>query len=199
MILCVQIEKLGSQLSKLTLLMDKYQREEPNFADDALEWLEESEKAMSILRLPEGSEMSALRGRIMKAAHVSSTKEGHSTRKVQRQARDIAAADSLERAEAIMRGRLHSSEERLQFFEEKLCEGITALMLQTPLPEKTLPNMERLKRVWGLLRQEKSTRPLSLYLAASLSPSDRSFILDRVLNRVYNEELGQLPSSDSTQ
>lgn len=194
MILCVQIEKLGSQLSKLTLLMDKYQRGEPGFADDVLEWLEESEKAMSILRLPEGSEMSVLRGRIMKAAHVS-----NSTRKVQRQARDIAAAESLERAEAIMRGRLHSSEERLQFFEEKLCEGMTALMLQRPLPEKTLPNMEQLRIVWELLRQEKSTRPLSLYLAASLSPSDRSFILNKVLNRVYHEELGQLPSSESIQ
>ncbi|MCX6678716.1 MAG: hypothetical protein NTU95_12360 [Methanothrix sp.] len=194
MILCVQIEKLGSQLSKLAQLMDKYQRGEPSFADDALKWLEESEKTISTLRLPEGSEMSALRGRIIKAASVSSNTEGHSTRGAQRLARGAAAAESLERAEAIMRGRLHSSEERLRLFEEKLCEGMTALMLQTPLPEKTLPNMERLKYVWELLREQQSTRPLALYLAASLSPSDRSFILDRVLNRVYNEELGELPS-----
>jgi hypothetical protein len=196
MILSVQIEKLGSYLGTLAPLMDKYQRGELSFPDDALKWLEEAEKTMSRLRLPEGAEMSALRGRILKAADVSTGPESHLTRSAIRRARNAAAAEALERAEAILRSRLLAAEERLRLFEDKLCEGMTALMLQTPLPEKTLPHMERLNRVWNLLRQQQSTRPLALYLAASLTAFDRSFILDRVLSHLNEEELAPSPPQD---
>lgn len=196
MILSVQIEKLSSYLGTLAPLMDKYQRGELSFPDDALKWLEEAEKTMSRLRLPEGAEMSALRGRILKAADVSTSPENHLTRTAIRRARSAAAAEVLERAEAILRSRLLAAEERLRLFEDKLCEGMTALMLQTPLPEKTLPHMERLNRVWNLLRQQQSTRPLALYLTASLTTFDRSFILDRVLSRINEEELAPSPPTE---
>lgn len=188
MILAVNIEKLTSHLSTLAPLIDKYQFGEPSFADDALKWLEEAEKIMSQLRLPEGSEMSALRSRIIRATDVS-TLDNKSTRSHLRKARNAAAAEALDRAESIMRGRLLTSEERLKFFEEKLCEGMTALLLQTPLPEKRGSYMEWLNLVWNTLKQEQSTRPLTLYITASLTPFDRSLILDRVLSRVTKEKL----------
>lgn len=196
MILCVQIEKLNSFLSTLAPLMDRYQRGELSFVDDALKWLEEAEKTMSSLRIPEGAEMSALRGRIIRSSDTSTNSGDHTTRSAIRRARNAAAAEALERAEAILRNRLLAAEERLKLFEDKLCEGITALMLQTPLPEKTLPHRQFLDRVWDLLRQQKSTRPLALYIAASLTPFDRSFILDRVLSRVIDEELAHSLSQE---
>lgn len=189
MILSIQIEKFSSFLSTLAPLIDQYQRGELGFADDALKWLEEAEKTMSMLRLPEGAEMSALRGRIIKTADVLTNQEGHTTRSALRRARNAAAAEALERAESIMRNRLLEAEERLKLFDEKLCEGMTAFILQTPLPEKTLPHMEWLNKIWNQLRQEQSTRPLALYISASLNSIDRSFILNRVLNRITEEEL----------
>jgi len=196
MIFCVQIEKLSSFLSTLAPLMDRYQRGELSFADDALKWLEEAEKTMSSLRIPEGAEMSALRGRIIRSSDTSTNPEGHTTRSALRRARNAAASEALERAEAILRNRLLAAEDRLRLFEEKLCEGITALVLQTPLPEKTIPHMQLLNQVWNQLRQQKSTRPLALYIAASLTHYDRCFILDRVLSRVTNEELALSPSQE---
>lgn len=188
MILAVQTEKLTSYLETLKPLIGQYQNGEPYFADNALKWLEESEKIMSQLRLPEGSEMSALRSRIIKAVDVSTLKS-KPTRLQMRKARNAAAAEALDRAESIMRSRLLTSEERLNFFEEKLCEGMTALLLKTTLPEKKEPYMEWLNSVWNQLRSEQSTRPLVLYITASLTPYDRSIILDRVLTRVTNEKL----------
>jgi hypothetical protein len=188
MILAVHLDKLAFHLSNLAPLIDQYQYGEPDFADNALKWLEEAEKIMSQLRLPEGSEMSALRSRIIKAVDVSAL-ESKATRSNLRKARNVAAAEALERAESIMRSRLLTAEERLRFFEEKLCEGMTALLLQTPLPEKKGSYTEWLNLVWDHLRQEKSTLPLVLYITASLTPYDRSLILDRVLSRVIKEKL----------
>ncbi len=195
MILAVHLEKLTSYLSTLALLIDQYKSGEPDFADNALKWLEEAEKIMSQLRLLEGSEMSALRSRIIKVADASAL-ESKATKSNLRKARNAAAAEALERAESIMRGRLLTADERLRFFEEKLCEGMTALLLQSPLPEKRGPYTEWLDLVWDLLRQEKSTHPLVLYITASLTPYDRSLILDRVLNRVTKEKLAHSAIQD---
>lgn len=188
MILAVQIEELSSYVKTLSQLINQYQQGESNFADNTLKWLEEAEKVMSKMRLPEGSEMSALRSRILRAEQVSIS-EGTLTKSNIRKARNAAAAEALERAESIMRSRLLTAEERLRFFEEKLCEGMTALLLQASLPEKRGSYTEWLNLVWDQLRQEKSTRPLVLYITASLTPYDRSLILNRVLSRVTKEEL----------
>lgn len=195
MILAVQEEKLTSYLKTLAPLIDQYQNGEPAFADNALKWLEEAEKIMSQLRLPEGSEMSSLRSRIIKAVDVP-TPESKLTRSQLRKARNAAAAEALERAEVIIRGRLLPASERLHFFEEKLCEGITALLLQMQLPENNGSYAEWLDLIWDQLRLEQSTRPLALYITASLTPFDRRVVLDRVLNRVTNEKLEHSVLSD---
>ncbi len=184
MIFCVQIEKISACLSFFAPLMDQYQRGEVNFPDNALKWLEEAEKTMSSLRLSEGSEMSSLRGRILKAMDAlrkGDAKPAHSTL---RRARNVAAAEALDRAEAILRDRLLASEERLKFFEDKLCEGITAFVVQNPLPNSISPYQAWLLLVWNRLCQFQATRPLTLYLATSLSQPDRIFILNKVLSRI---------------
>lgn len=184
MILCVQLEKLGAQLGTLSPLLDRYQRADPLFADLALKWLEEAEKAMGTLRLPEGAEMSALRGRILKAADSLPAEENRPSRVAMRRARDAAAAEALERAESILRRRVLAAEERLKFFEEKLCEGLTAFLLQNDLPARGPAHQVWLLRIWEAFRQFQATRPLAVYMAASLSSTDRCYLLDQVLERV---------------
>lgn len=184
MILCLQFEKIGACLSALAPVMDRYQLGEVTFPDHALKWLEEAEKTLSSLRLPDGAEMSALRGRILKAADSLPAEDAKPARSAVRRARNASAADALERAEAILRGRLLAAEERLKLFEDKLCEGITAFLLQNTLPDKVPAHQTWLLLVWNEIRQFQATRPLALYLAASLSQVDRCFILDRVLSRV---------------
>jgi hypothetical protein len=184
MIFCVQLEKLGAQLATLSPLFGRYQRSDPLFAEGALQWLEEAEKAMSTLRLPEGAEMSALRGRILKAPDALPAGESRPTRAALRRARDSAAAEALERAESILRRRVLAAEERLKFFEEKLCEGVTAFLMQNELPPRGPAHQAWLLRVWESFRQFAATRPLAVYMAASLASTDRCYLLDQVLARV---------------
>ena len=196
MILCVQIDKLDSCLKTLAPLMDGYQNGKPSFPDDTLKWLEGAEKTMGMLRLPEGAEMSVLRGRITKATDALPADDGRPKRAAIRRARNAAAAEALERAEAIMRRRLLDAEERLKHFEDKLCEGITAFLLQNSLPEKAASNQAWLNQIWGRFNRFQATRPLAIYIAASLTKVDRNYILDRVLARAAENEIG-LSSSDT--
>jgi len=179
MILCVQIDKLGSCLSTLAPLMDRYQNGKPSFPDDTLKWLEDAEKTMSM----DGAEMSALRGRILRASDALPTDDGRPKRAAVRRARNAAAAEALGRAEEILRRRLLDAEERLRHFEDKLCEGITAFLLQNSLPEKTSTHQVWLNQTWTQFKQFQATRPLATYIAASLAKLDCSYILDRVLTR----------------
>lgn len=176
---CVQIEKLSERLSRIAPLMDLYQQGDAAFADRTLAWLDETEKAMSQLHLPAGAELSTLRGKILRSDEDDSLR-----RSAARRARFAAASAALERAESILRERVQAAEERLRFFEEKLCEGMTAFLLQTPLPARSGSYNAWLSETWQLVQQQQATRPLALYVAASLSPIDRSYILDRVLSRV---------------
>ncbi len=189
MILCVQIDQLSSCLSTLAPLIDRYRNGNPSFPDDTLKWLENAEKTMSLLRLPEGAEMSALRGRILKASDALPADEGRPKRTAVRRARNAAAAEALERAEAILRRRLLDAEERLRHFEDKLCEGMTAFLLQNALPGRTLAHQVWLNQIWTSFQKFQATRPLAIYIAASLSEADRSYILDRVVARVAENEL----------
>ncbi len=94
-----------------------------------------------------------------------------------------------------MRTRLIAAEERLKFFEEKLCEGMTHFMLNNQLPNKGNYYSDWLNQVWALMRTYENTRPLVLFMSASLSPSDRSVIMDRVLNRATQDKLAELPQN----
>ena len=187
MILCVQKQKLEEVLATVSPLMDKYQRREQSFPDDVTKWLEDAEKTMSQLRLPEGSEMSVLRGRITKSVEVAQVKE--STRAAVRLARTVTAAEALERAEEILRQKMLAAEERLRMFEDKVCEGMTAFLLQNETPDRDSSPNEWLGAIWKQFSAFQATRPLAIYLSASLSYTDRLFILGRVLERIKDNEV----------
>jgi hypothetical protein len=190
MILCVHIERLGPRLASLAALMDSYQRGEPEFPDAALRWLDETEKTMASLRLTEASELSALRGTVLKTKDDLSTREKRPARSAIRSARNAAAVDALSRAEEFVRERVRESEHRLDQFEEKLCEGMTALLLQVALPNPGIEGTTRLRQTWRLLQQQDCTKALAIYLDASLSMVDRLYLLDRVLGRLEQRDAG---------
>ncbi len=183
MFLFMRIERLGAHLSTLKALMDNYQRGDPRFITDALAWLTTGEKVMSELRLPQGSEMSALRSRILRVSDALPGGEDR-TRAVLRRAQNAAATEALERAEAVMRQIVVEAEERLDRFEEKLAEGVTTAAMAGGLPPRSPVWMDWLRQVWHALVQCTETRSLTVYLAASLPTPDRLFLLDRVLSRL---------------
>ncbi|NJC87481.1 MAG: hypothetical protein FIA97_13335 [Methylococcaceae bacterium] len=184
MILSMQNEKLSPHLQDLAPLLDAYQKGDPAFPDAALKWLSEVEKTMSSVRLREGSEISTLRGRILKASDALNAGGEKPPRSQVKSARNVAAAEALERGEEILRTIIQTNQERLQRFEDKLCEGMTALALLVEIPLRQDSTTQWLTAVWRLLRSQDSTRPLATYLAASLNGVDRLFILEAVLGRM---------------
>lgn len=188
MFLSVQIGKLRPNLDQLPTLLDLYQRGEPRFPDEALAWLSDVEKTMASVRVRNVSEFPVLRSRILKAADALHNREEKPSRSLVRSARNVAAAEALERAEEIIRGVITTNEERLQKFEDKLCEGITALALLTPLPPRIGTTTHWLSQIWRLLRSQDSTRPLATYLGTALSTIDRQFILEAVLSRLLSSQ-----------
>lgn len=195
MIYCVQIDKLEQCLASLRPLIDSYKEGAFGFSEKTIAWLEGAESVMSQLKLPEGSEMSALRGEILQKADEYYPPDSRPTRTERRKAGNAAAAQALSRAESVIRGRLLSGEERLQQFEDKLCEGLTAFLLENGLPDKSErgDHNEWLKQIWGQICEYQATRPLTIYLSAALTVYDRLYILDRVITRAIDQDLTREP------
>jgi hypothetical protein len=192
--LFLRIERLGEHLAELKELMDRYQRGDPRFSVEALQWLVRAEKVMSELRLPQGSEMSALRSRVLRVADAAPAGEERS-RTALRRAQNTAATEALERAEVVMRQIVIEAEERLGRFEEKVAEGVTTAAMAGALPARVPVWMDWLRQVWQSLVQCGETRALTVYLAASLPGPDRLFLLDRVLSRLADVGSASAPPS----
>ena len=184
MILCQQIERLRPHLGMLSPLVTAYRNGDVAFPEQAMKWLDEAEKLLASVRAPGSSEIATLKGAIVKTEDKLRDGEEKPSRSRVRNARNAAAMDALTRAEEILRAPLAEAEDRLKRFEDKLCEGMTALALKVALPMPYAPRTAWLSAVWGLLNEEQATRPLALYLATSLSMVDRFFILDNVLCRL---------------
>jgi len=54
------------------------------------------------------------------------------------------------------------------------------------------PRERWLARVWQRLATHQATRPTAVYMAAALHASDRLYLLDRVLARLADPDLGVL-------
>ncbi|GAA4903554.1 hypothetical protein [Ferrimonas pelagia] len=199
MILCIQLEKITEYLKTLAPLIDRYKAGDYGFTVKAIDWLEATEKLMSELRLPEGAELSALRAQILKAGDLAQDDEGKRSRSAIRRACSAAAADALQRAEQILRHRQGAAEDKLQHFEDKLCEAVTAAVLVDAVPTPpTTPRTLWLQQAWTALSQHQSIRPTTVYLATSLFSADRMFLLDRVMNRLFEKELSVHQSAAPT-
>ena len=184
MILSMQIKELNEQLALVSPMVDLYKKGDATFPDKVIGWLESTEKTMSQLHLPEGSEMSSLRSKILKNGDILRTGDNRATRSELRKSRNAEAASSLERAEEIIRLRLRMSEDRLTEFENKLCEGITAFLLENELPPNHGNYTYWIQQIWELFAHQQSTKALAIYLSASLAAFDRMFIMERVISRV---------------
>lgn len=200
MIQFIQLEKLTVFLATLAPLIDEYKAGNFAFPVKAMDWLQQAEDLMSSLRLPEGAEMSSLRAMILKAGDTAKDDAGHRTRSSIRRDCNAAAADVLSRAEGIMRSRIAAAEDRLAHFEEKLCEALTAAALVNAIPQPpSHPRQVWLRQVWDSISQHQSIRPTTVYLATSLFAADRLYLLDKVTNRLFENDMSVMNSAPKSQ
>lgn len=186
----IRLERLDAKLREISGLIDLYTNRDPTFPARVMLWLDSVEKVMSELRLPEGAELSVFRGNILKAEDTARSDEGKQTRRAMSQARNAAACEALESAERLMLERVREAEERLTHFENKLVEATTAAALLRIIPRRGPESREIwLRGIWGALVARQEIRPTTVYLAAALKSVDRLYVLDRVMNRLTEQDL----------
>jgi hypothetical protein len=192
MYLSLRIEQLRGHLAGLAPLIDAYERGDLDFSERALRWLNEAEQIMARLRLPEGAEMSSLRSSITKAPDdLGDRADGmRASRHARMRAKNSATADALSRAESVMRGIVMESRSRLEEYEGKLVEAVTAAVLVGALPLPPFnPREAWLRHVWQALTEYEPTRPTTVYLASALNGVDRLWLLDEIFSRLLDTEL----------
>ncbi|MCA9690038.1 MAG: hypothetical protein KC636_10550 [Myxococcales bacterium] len=193
MILCVRVEQLRDHLTAVGPLLDRHERGDLDFPTKASAWLREAEATLTSLRLPEdAAALASLRAEITKAGEVARAggDAAVSPRALARRARVTAAADALAQASARLRERVLEASARLEHFEEKLIEAMTAAVLVDLIPLPPTRPWERwLARAWQGLVTHAATRPTAAYMGAALRSPDRLYLLDRVLTRLLEVEL----------
>ena len=172
-------EILTDHLARLSDLATQYRRDAPAWPDAAEKWLEEAEKRLAQFRFPDAGLIAAARGGISKAVDSAKNTEQATRRQADRAGR-AAAWEAVQEAARLLEQRAGQAEEKLRAFEDKLCEGLTAYFLQHPTPEDQPQTPED---IWLGLKRWDSTKPLSLYVEASLASHDRTYLLRRILER----------------
>ena len=92
-----------------------------------------------------------------------------------------AAQDALDEASRLLAQRVRQAEDTLRAFEEKVCEGVTAFLLQNPVPEGAQLTAAAL---WQGMRECDATRALVLYMETSLGHQDREYLIWRTCSKV---------------
>lgn len=195
MFLSMCAENIGERLRGLGAVVDRYERGDPEFPEAAIAWLRAGEQLLLGLRVREGAELATLRGSITRAGERSSDRDPEQTsrRGAARRARAVAAAEALERAAALLQQAAADAESRLRHFETKLTEAMTAAVLVGLVePQADDPRERWLARLWQRLAAHQATRPTAVYLAAALHAPDRLYLLDRVVARLVEPNLGVL-------
>ena len=195
MLLAMRVESIGERLRGLGEVVDRYERGDPEFPEAAIAWLRAGEQLLLRLHVREGADLAALRASIARAGERAPERDAEATsrRGAARRARAAAAAEALERAAALLQQAAGEADTRLRHFETKLTEAMTAAVLVGLVePQRGDPRERWLARTWQRLADHQATRPTAVYLAAALHAPDRLYLLDRVLARLVEPNLGVL-------
>ncbi len=157
-----------------------------DFSAMATDWLSNAEQILRELRAPEASEIVSLKANIL----ATTIRGSDAPAAGRRRAEAASVLQALRRAEELLRTRALNNEGHVDSFEEKLIEAVGALAIVGDLPDRGGQSSSAwAKAVWQVLASHPTTRPTSLWLAASLSGVDRLVLLDRILLRLSDSEL----------
>jgi len=182
-------EELLVHLFKLSEVLDLYSSGDPNFVNRAVQWLSKTESVLTKFRHSSVSLLATQRGLIVAA------KDGYldpelesgvrvSTRKVIR----ATASLCLARAESELRGCVDAIDRRLDPLRLKMAQLISVASSNKPISfPPTEPRTEWLKSVWNDLAINGDTKLMHTYLSAALSPIDRFYLLDELLDNMLRE------------
>jgi len=185
------------RLDEVPRLVDRFSRREAQ-TPEVLEWFSRVEQVLTRLRSPLASMVASERGRVVATPdglHDPEVREQASGRKALR----AMTAVSLSRVERALREMVGEIDHKLDSLREKLASFLAAASgsVPIPLPPECASERQRwLHQVWATLGASPETRSLYAYLNASMSSSDRFYLLDDVLTQMLDSAQIQMPQSD---
>lgn len=186
---CILREKLLAQGRKLSDVSTIYQTDSSRFVDAYLNWLDEAEKDLSVLRSPISillqSEKSSLNSVLdgFLPQHIQAEK---SIRKIQK----AAAAQSLERISKEIYAKIETIDNLFDQMNEKLCHAIAVLASKEPeIYEKLQLNQNGVTTIWRKLGTLPETIPMFNYFSAKLTTTDINYILTDIMQKIASNKL----------
>lgn len=187
-------EQLLEHLLQLSTVIDRYASGDPYFVDSAIAWISDVETTLSRFRQRDTSLLAAQRGMIQASYDGYYDPQLNAAQTSKRKAIRATTAACLARVESAVRARVQVIDDSLVPLRLKMAQLISVASAVEPIPlPPTEPRTEWLKRVWSGLDVNGDMKPMHSYIAASLSPVDRLFILDELLGHL----LDQKPPQDS--
>ncbi|MFW6315313.1 MAG: hypothetical protein ACOC0S_06995 [Desulfohalobiaceae bacterium] len=181
-------EKLLAELSKVHEIVNHYQSGSRQFADLTLKWLQEVEQCLQQLRNPAAAAVTAAKARLLAVSDGHREPSLAASSSSSRKAGNATAALVLNHMVELLQGIIADIDAKLDSHREKIAQLLALASSKNPIP---LPQNETrrtwLQQVWKSLGSYQETLSMYLYLQASLSASDRRYILEEMLDRLFAE------------
>jgi hypothetical protein len=180
-------EKLIAHLQGLPPLIDRYQRRDPSFGEEAAKWLASVEQTLLQFRSPLASLVSVSRGRIHAVAdgyRDPTIMVDHRNRRKSGSATILLVVGHVE---GVLRGRVNDIDAKLDDWRAKMAEFLAvATSNGSDLPQPTEPREAWLQTVWRSFSVSGEAQRMYNYLNVSMSRFDRLYVLNELVENFLN-------------
>lgn len=178
-------ETILEELLNLSRLVNAYQHHEPDFAIQANSWLLQLENTLQKLRSPLAASVSSQRGRISSATEGYGEPNLQQSRMSRRKRIGVTTALALAEIEKVLSAHVQSIDDKFDVWREKLAQFVSVASVSHPIPlPPTEPRQTWLKEVWRGWSSVVETRAMYHYLSAVMTPSDRLYLLNEILDNL---------------
>jgi len=188
---CVLREKLMAQSIKLSEISRIYQVESYRFVDSYIEWLDETEKELSSLRVPISTLLQAEKTKLISVMdgyvpeYIQNSK---SLRKIQR----AVSAQSLSKISQDINSKITSLDLFFEQLHEKISHAIAVIAgKDSGFYNSICDNKISSRDMWLVVSNTPETRPIYNYLSAKISMTDRDYLMINVIDNIKNNNIYQ--------
>jgi hypothetical protein len=184
MLRMLQLEEIHGKLLELPGVIDRYEREDPAFIDDAVGWLADIEGILVKNRLAIAGEVAALRGEVISARRRRQADRGEPiSRSARRSSAASAAADALRTAIGIVSKRIEPDLGLVSKAEIAMYElvSIARQIGSLPADQGAGLTFARLQEYWDSLSASEYTAKYAALVRSLLGKAEATILLERVL------------------
>ncbi|MEO2266534.1 hypothetical protein [Pseudoalteromonas pernae] len=174
-------ETIIAQLLLLPQLSDKYLAQDPSYVFDVALWLKQTELKLEPMRSPLVSTLASLRGLLEASDDGYEDEKINNSSRSKRKGKRALAASLLTQADTILNTELERIDTRFSAANEKLAQLLALVFAKQPMPIVQNMTTAYLNSIWQTLGEHPETKSMYLYLQASLSATDRRYLLQHLL------------------